>query len=71
MLKSLKFGGVSRVKNPRVSKTPVDHVSQIHDRRLIRLFSKSAFTYSLRPCLVMIVIRGNSSKVRGRSLEWA
>ncbi len=24
MLKSLKFGGVSRVKNPRVSKTPVD-----------------------------------------------
>ena len=24
MLKSLKIGGVSRVKNPRVSKTPVD-----------------------------------------------
>jgi len=23
---SLNFGGVSRVKNPRMSKTPVDHV---------------------------------------------
>ena len=26
---SLNFGGVSRVKNPRVSKTPVDHVREL------------------------------------------
>ncbi len=41
MLKSLKFGGVSRVKNPRVSKTLVDHVIVFHLGHLLKVYDIS------------------------------